>query len=145
MASARELRSLLEEPKPDPIRVAEEARKLSGQLVASLYGDGKLILPTWSRQTQLARTIQLMEETQRSNSWETAAVAYTAAWATHPKMADDSLAEALRTLRNGLLFPSEWMVPNFPRLQNSTPPPNLKEWDDSLQRVTSVLIHEEQK
>lgn len=145
MASARELRSLLEEPKPDPIRVAGEARKLSGQLVASLYGDGKLILPTWSRQTQLARTIQLMEETKRSNSWETAAVAYTAAWATHPKMADDSLAEALRTLRNGLLFPSEWMVPNFPRLQNSTPPPNLKEWDDSLQRVTSVLIHEEQK
>ena len=108
-------------------------------------GGGKLILPDWSREQQLELTIRRLEGTKRSDSWEVAAGAYIAAWATHPKIAQSKLNVAMKTMRNGLLFPKDLMMPNFPRTKNGTDSPSLKEWNDALEQAVSALNDEDSK
>ena len=145
LASLNALRALLQSPNPDSKLVAAKSRRLRIQLHDALKKDGKLTLPNWTRQNQTELSIYLLEKTTRSNSWETAAGAYTAAWATHPMIALGKLDVAMKTMRNGLLFPKDSIMPNFPRLPNEAAPPTWDEWNDSLQQAVSVLKNEDRK
>ena len=143
--SYKNLRELLQSPNPDSKLVAAKTHRLRIQLVNAFNENGKPTLPKWSRQDQTALSIQLLEESKRSNSWETAAEAYTAVWATHPMRAAGKLELAMKTMRNGLLFPKDMMMPNFPRLENGRTPPTLEEWNDSLQQAVAALKNDDRR
>ena len=143
--SGDQLRELLIAPNPDPKRVAAETKRIRVQLLESLFDTTKISVTDWSRQRQIQLTISRLEETKRSDSWETAANAYIAAWATCPKTLNGKLNVALKTMRNGLLFPKELMTPNYPRMENGLTSPTLEEWNDSLQQAVSALNHEERR
>ena len=145
MVSVKELRELLQAHNPNAKRVAAETTRLRVQLHESLWGGGKLTLPDWSREHQLELTIRRLEGTKRSDSWEVAAGAYIAAWATHPKIAQSKLNVAMKTMRNGLLFPKDLMMPNFPRTKNGSDSPSLKEWNDALEHAVAALNDEDSK
>ena len=145
LASLNALRALLQSPNPDSKLVAAKSRRLRIQFHDALIQDGKLTLPNWTRQNQTELSIYLLEKTTRSNSWETAAGAYTAAWATQPKITQGNLDVAMKTMRNGLLFPKDLMTPNFPRLPNGATPPTWDEWNVSLQQAISGLKNEDRK
>ena len=145
MVSLKDLRELLQAHKPNAKRVAAGTTKLRVQLQESLLGGGKLILPDWSREQQLELTIRRLEGTKRSDSWEVAAGAYIAAWATHPKIAQSKLNVAMKTMRNGLLFPKDLMMPNFPRTKNGTDSASLNEWNDALEQAVAALNDEDPK
>ncbi len=145
LASLNDLRALLQSPNPDSKQVAAMTQRLRIQLLKALNQDGKLTLPNWTRQNQTELSIQLLEKTTRSNSWETAAGAYIAAWATHPRIAPGELDAAMKTMRNGLLFPKDLMMPNFPRTPNGATPPTWDEWNVSLQQAVSILKNEDRK
>ena len=139
------LRALLQTPNPDSKQVAAKTRRLRIQLQNALNENGKLTLPNWTRQNQTELSIQLLEKTTRSNSWETAANAYTAAWATHPRIAPGKLDMAMKTMRNALVFPNDLMMPTFPRLHNGATPPTWDEWNASLQQAVFVLKNKDRK
>ncbi len=145
LVSLNDLLALLQSPNPDSKLVAAKSQRLRIQLLNALNQNGKLTLPNWTRQDQMEISIQLLEKTTRSNSWETAAGAYTAVWATDPTIASGKLDVAMKTMRNGLLFPKDLTMPIFPRSPNEVTPPTWKEWDDSLQQTVSVLKNEDRK
>ena len=145
LASLDDLRAFLQSPNPDSKIVAAKTKRLRIQLHNALNEDGKLTLPNWTRQNQLEFSIQLLEKTTRNNSWEIAAGAYIAAWATNPRIASGRLDVAMKTMRNGLLFPKDSIMPNFPRWPNGATPPTWDEWNVSLQQAVSVLKNEDRK
>jgi hypothetical protein len=55
------------------------------------------------------------------------------------------LEPAMKTMRNGLLFPKDMMMPNFPRLENGRTPPTLEEWNDSLQQAVAALKNDDRR
>ena len=138
-ASFASLRELLESPSPDSKLVAAKSHQLRLQLFNILNKEGKPTLPAWQKQKQTAASIQLLGETNRRSSWEAAAEAYTAAWATLPKSSSGKLENAMNNIRNGLLFPKDLMMPNFPRQQNGGTPPTLEEWNEALQQAVAAL------
>ncbi len=133
------LRELLQSPNPDSKLVAAKSHQLRLQLVDALNKNGKPTLPAWSIQKQTALSIQLLNDIQQSNSWEAAADAYTSAWAIQPRSSAGKLERAMNTLRDGLLFPKDLMMPNFPRQQNGRTPPTLDEWNEALQQAVAAL------
>jgi hypothetical protein len=145
LVSENELGDLLKAPNPDPERVAAASKKIREQLHKALYHDGRLTLPGWSRRKQTELAIGRLEDARRINNWEAAAGAYTAAWATYPMRAIGNLDSAMETMRNGLLFPKNLMMPDFPRSQSAATPPTLEEWNDSLQEVVAILKMEDRK
>ena len=143
MKSTNELRVLLHRANPDPKRVIEKTRKLRVQLYDAVYPESNTyLLRDWSRGKQTKLSVQLLEEAKQSNSWEIAASAYTATWATHVRGTLGDLELAMKTMRSGLLFPNDRIMPNFPRSQNERTPPTLKEWNDSLQDAVTALTNE---
>lgn len=143
--SYKNLRELLQSPNPDSSFVAAKAHHLRIQWNNAFNESGKPTLPTWSSQSQTALGIQLLEESRRSDSWETAAVAYTAVWASHPNVTAGKLERAMKTMRNGLLFPNDMLMPSFPRLESGRTPPTLEEWNDSLQQTVSALMNDDRR
>ncbi len=141
----RSLRELLESPNADSKLVAATTHQLRIQLANAFNENGKPTLPNWSSQNQTELSIQLLEESRRSNSWETAAGAYTAVWATHPMRATSKLERPMKTMRNGLLFPKDMMMPNFPRQEHGRTPPSLEEWSDSLQQAVAALKNDDRR
>jgi len=139
MAHWASLRKLLQSPNPDAKLVAAKTIQLRLRWFETLTKNGKPTLPDWSRQNQLELSSALLRDTERSNSWETAAGAYTAVWATHPKSSDGELEAAMNTIRNGILFPKDLLVPSFPRSKKDTIPPTLEEWNASLDRAAAAL------
>ncbi len=133
------LRKLLQSPNPDGKLVAAKSQQLRLRWSESWTEHGKPTLPDWSRQSQSALSIELIRDIERSNSWESAAGAYTAIWATHPVSSSGKLEAAMSTMRNGLLYPKDLMTPSFPRKKNGTTPPTLEEWNASLHQVSESL------
>ena len=134
-----DLRKLLHSPNPDGKRVAAKSQQLRLRWSETWTEHGKPKLPDWSRQSQSALSIEMLRDAERSNSWELAAGAYTAIWATHPMSSSGKLEAALSTMRNGLLHPKDLMIPSFPRKKNGTTPPTLEEWNASLHQVSESL------
>lgn len=137
--SLNSLRKLLHSPNPDGKLVASKSQQLRLRWSEIWTENGKPTLPDWSRQSQSALSIELLRDTTRSNSWESAAGAYTAIWATHPMSSLGKLEAAMSTMRNGLLFPKDLIIPSFPRQKNGTAPPTLEEWNASLHQVSEAL------
>lgn len=133
------LRKLLHSPNPDGKLVAAKSQQLRLRWFETWTEHGKPTLPDWSRQSQSAVGIELLRDTERSHSWESAASAYTAVWATHPMSSSGKLEAAMSTMRNGLLFPKDLMIPSFPRQINGKTPPTLEEWNASLHQVSESL------
>ena len=137
------LRELLQSPNPDSKLIAAKSHQLRIQLFNSINENGKPTLPAWSMKSQTAISIQRLDETRQSNSWELAAEAYTAVWATHPNTSTGHLALAMNTIRNGLLFPKDLMMPHFPRQQSGGTSPSLREWNEALQQAVVALKNDE--
>ncbi len=142
MVSLKQLQSMLTVANPNSERVAAETKKIRVQLYESLLERGTLSLPEWSRQKQMELTIYRLEDAMLTKSWETAAGAYTAAWATHPRLAQVKLEPPMKTMRFGLLFRNGTMSPSFPRLETEAKPPTSSEWHDSLLQLMSALKNE---
>ena len=143
VVSLNSLRKLLQSPNPDSKLIAAKSHQLRIQLFNAINENGKPTLPAWSMQNQTAVSIQRLDDTRHSNSWEIAAEAYTAAWATHPNNSAGHLERAMNTIRNGLLFPKDLMMPNFPRQQNGGTSPSLKEWNEALQQAIVALKNDD--
>ncbi len=141
-ATVQELRALLNLANPDSRQVSVAARKLRVELASTLWDNGKLSLPDWSRQKQMAQSIRLLEASKRNGSWESAATAYAATWATHPTLSQQNIEKPMMVLRAGLLFPEDAMTPRFPRSRIERVPPSLKDWDESLLQLVSALKNE---
>lgn len=137
------LRKLLHSPNPEGKLVAAKSQQLRLRLSETLTEHGKPTLPDWSGQSQSALSIDLLRDIERSNSWESAAGAYTAVWATHPMSSSAKLDAAMSTMRNGLLFPKDLMIPSFPRKKNGKTPPTLEEWNASLHQVSEFLENDD--
>ena len=143
MKSINELRVLLHGANPDSKRVAEETRKLRVQLHESVYRENvTYMLSDWTRGKQTRLSVQLLDDAKQSSSWEIAAGAYAAAWATHVRGTRGDLELAMNTMRSGLLFPNDRMMPKFPRSQNERTPPTLEQWNDALRDAISTLTNE---
>ena len=134
-----ELRNLLHSPNPDGNLVAAKSQQLRLRWFETWTEQGKTTMPDWSRQSQSALSIELLRDTERATSWESAAGAYTAVWATHPMSSSGKLEAGMSTMRNGLLFPKDLMIPSFPRQKNGKTPPTLEEWNASLHQVSESL------
>jgi len=145
VVSLNSLRKLLQSPNPDSKLIAAKSHQLRIQLFNAINENGKPTLPAWSMQNQTAVSIQRLDDTRQNKSWEVAAEAYTAAWATHPKSATGHLARAMNTIRNGLLFPKDLMMPNFPRQQNGGTSPSLDEWNEALQLAVVALKNDDRR
>ena len=133
------LRKMLQSPNPDGKLVAATSQQLRLLWSETWTENGKPKLPDWSRQSQSALSIELLRDTKRSNSWESAAGAYTTIWATHPVSSSGKFEAAMSTMREGLLYPKDLMIPNFPRQKNAKSPPTLEEWNASLHQVSESL------
>jgi len=133
------LRELLHSTNPDAKLVATRTQQLRLRLFKTLAENGKPTLPVWSRQKQVALSIRLLHDSEGSNSWETAAGAYTASWATYPMRSSEELEAAMKNMRSGLLFPKDLMLPNFPRQKSGKTPPTPEEWNASLNQASTAL------
>ena len=134
-----DLRELLQAPDPNGKLVAAKSQQLRLRWSEAWTENGKPTLPDWSRQNQSALSIELLRQIERSNSWESAAGAYTAIWAMHPVSSSGKLEAAMSTMRNGLLYPKDLMIPSFPRQKSGKTPPSLEEWNASLHQVSESL------
>jgi Cytochrome c554 and c-prime len=143
MDSLSSLRASLQSQNPDGKLVAVKAQQLRLRWSETWMDNGKPTLPGWTRQSQSALSIELLRDIERSHSWESAAVAYTAIWATHPMSSSGKLEAAMSTMRTGLLFPTDLMIPNFPRKKNDKTPPTLDEWNAALQRISESLENDD--
>jgi len=127
-----EIRREMQAATPDAILVGELAQKLRIRLFELVAFDGKPTLPDWSKQKQIRISLQLLEKSRIDNSWESASEAYVSLWATKTAHSSEPLGHAMKTIRNGLLFPKDMLSTTLPS----------ERWDEALRLAVIALQSE---
>jgi hypothetical protein len=135
-----EIRTLLKAPITNQAAIANQANELRAKIRHCVHANGASTLREWNRTKQADLASKLLVEAQSTPSWEVAAGAYIAAWASLPVSHSPELERAMDTLRRGLLFPLNSQSPKFPRDIHTALPPSSEQWNQALRSAASSIL-----
>jgi hypothetical protein len=134
------LKTQLENPLRDELSIAMTAHELRQTIARLAQSSAAGNLDFWSQRSQSQHAASLLEDSAIHESWEPAAAAYLAAWATLPAHRDPKLEKALVDLRKALLFPVGTRSPQFPSQERSDRTPNSDSWVTSLRDAAREVL-----
>jgi hypothetical protein len=139
------LMGMLHNPQADPSEIAAHALALRTEMKRSLRNELRQSVCDWTLSRQSEEAIRGLQLARQSNEWEECALAYVAAWASHPRKDGMPFVSNMNTIRLGLAFPDGSQSPKFPIDSVDAPAgqvartPSESQWKEAIDRVIEIL------